>query len=143
MSAFAAIDPYEFSREEYQARFKTLTEELRCPKCQNNNLADSNAPIAADMRREVHRMLEEGGSDQAIVDYMVDRYGDFVRYRPRQDASTALLWYGPVGLLVGGIVVILVVTRKRKATDVSSGVSSAALNQQRLKHLLDCDNRAG
>ena len=77
--ARAAIDTYEFKDEAERERFRVLTEELRCPKCQNQNIADSNAPIATDLRREIFRMLEEGKGDDEIVDYLVARYGDFVR----------------------------------------------------------------
>src|SRR5690606_30584825 len=91
-SAQAAIDTYEFGSDSERARFRQLTEELRCPKCQNQNIADSNAPIATDLRREIFRMLEEGKSDDEIVDYLVDRYGDFVRYKPPVNARTLLLW---------------------------------------------------
>jgi len=101
-TAQAAIDTYEFRDEAERERYRTLTEELRCPKCQNQNIADSNAPIAMDLRQEIFRMLEEGKSNDQIVDYLVDRYGDFVRYKPPVNAKTMLLWYGPVGLLVLG-----------------------------------------
>ena len=97
--ANAAIDTYEFKDEGERARFRTLTEELRCPKCQNQNIADSNAPIATDLRREIFRMLEEGQSNAQIVDFLVLRYGDFVLYKPPVNARTYLLWYGPFVLL--------------------------------------------
>jgi cytochrome c-type biogenesis protein CcmH len=80
--------------------FRELTKELRCPKCQNQDIADSNAPIAADLRKEIFRMLGEGKDNQQIIDFMVDRYGDFVRYKPALNAKTALLWFGPAGLLL-------------------------------------------
>ncbi|WP_372438935.1 cytochrome c-type biogenesis protein, partial [Pandoraea sputorum] len=97
-------------------RFAELTGDLRCPKCQNQDIADSNAPIAADLRKEIYRLLEEGRSNRQIVDYMVDRYGEFVRYKPTLTARTWLLWFGPAGLLiVGGAVVALIVRRRRLA----------------------------
>ncbi|RML38486.1 Cytochrome c-type bioproteinsis protein CycL, partial [Pseudomonas syringae pv. maculicola] len=80
-----------------RARYSELTRELRCPKCQNQDIADSNAPIAADLRKEIYRMLGEGQSNQKIIDFMVDRYGDFVRYKPSLNARTWLLWFGPAG----------------------------------------------
>jgi cytochrome c-type biogenesis protein CcmH len=80
--AQAAIDTYEFAKEGDRERFRELTKELRCPKCQNQDIADSNAPIAADLRKEIFRMLGEGKDNQQIIDFMVDRYGDFVRYKP-------------------------------------------------------------
>ena len=104
--AHAAIDTYEFANDAERARFRELTQELRCPKCQNQDLADSNAPIATDLRREIFRMLGEGKDNQQIIDFMVDRYGDFVRYKPALTSKTVVLWFGPLALLVGGVVVI-------------------------------------
>ncbi len=101
----AAIESYEFQNEEQRARYQQLSEELRCPKCQNQNLADSDAQIAADLRRELHAQLMAGKSDEAIVEFMRERYGDFVLYKPRVQRNTLLLWLGPVALLtlVGGL----------------------------------------
>ncbi|WP_076720498.1 cytochrome c-type biogenesis protein [Motiliproteus sp. MSK22-1] len=135
----AAIDTYNFANEENRKQFKTLTDELRCPKCQNQNLADSNSPIAADMRREIHRMVEEGQSNQQVVDFMVARYGDFVRYRPKRDSSTALLWYGPIVLLVVGALVVLVISRRRSAEVSKPNPNLADSDQERLKRLLGED----
>lgn len=87
--AHAAIDAYAFRDDAERARYSELTRELRCPKCQNQDIADSNAPIAADLRKEIYRMLGEGQSNQQIIDFMVDRYGDFVRYKPSLTARTA------------------------------------------------------
>nr|WP_067287512.1 cytochrome c-type biogenesis protein [Marinobacterium profundum] len=114
LTAQAAIDSFEFRDEATRERFYSLTAELRCPKCQNQNIADSNSPIAQDLRNEIHRMLQQGDSDQEIVDFMVARYGEFVLYRPRVTAQTLVLWYGPFGLLAIGVVVIVVMTRRRK-----------------------------
>ena len=135
--AHAAIDAYEFRDDAERARYAELTKELRCPKCQNQDIADSNAPIAADLRKEIFRMLGEGQSNQQIIDFMVDRYGDFVRYKPALSSKTWLLWFGPAGLLIGGLVVIgvIVVRRRgqgREETDVLSDEE-----RQRLANLLD------
>src|SRR6195952_5908236 len=112
--AQAAIDSYEFRDEAERARYGELTRELRCPKCQNQDIADSNAPIAADLRKEIYRMLGEGKDNQQIIDFMVDRYGDFVRYKPSLNSRTWLLWFGPAGLLLGGLLVIgFIVVRRR------------------------------
>lgn len=113
MSLFAAIDVYQFKDEEKQARFQQLTAELRCPKCQNQNLADSNAEIAKDLRTKVYQMLEADKSDDAIVKYMLERYGEFVLYEPRLTAQTFLLWYGPALLLLIGLVTIALIVRYR------------------------------
>ena len=135
--AHAAIDAYAFRDEAERARYAELTKELRCPKCQNQDIADSNAPIAADLRREIYRMLGEGQSNQQIIDFMVDRYGDFVRYKPALSARTWLLWFGPAGQLAGGVLVIAVIVARRRrqgreAVDVLSDEE-----RQRLAHLLD------
>lgn len=113
----AAIDTYEFKDDVTRERFQSLASELRCPKCQNQNIADSNSPIAKDLREELHRMLEDGANDQQVVDFMVGRYGEFVLYRPRMSEQTYLLWYGPAVLLLIGVVVVLLVSGKRKKVD--------------------------
>jgi cytochrome c-type biogenesis protein CcmH len=84
-----------------------LTQTLRCPKCQNQDIADSNAPIAADLRREVYQLIVQGKTDQQITDFMVARYGDFVRYKPALNKRTWILWYGPLALLILGLSVVL------------------------------------
>ena len=86
-----------------EARLKVMSQELRCLVCQNSTLADSDAPLAEDLRKEIRTQMRAGKSDQEIVDYLVTRYGDFVRYRPPVNSNTALLWFGPfLILLVGG-----------------------------------------
>ncbi|MHC3827025.1 cytochrome c-type biogenesis protein [Pseudomonas sp. G3-19] len=135
--AHAAIDTYEFAKEGDRERFRELTKELRCPKCQNQDIADSNAPIAADLRKEIFRMLGEGKDNQQIIDFMVDRYGDFVRDKPALNAKTALLWFGPAGLLFGGLVVIAVIVRRRRAHRTETPPSLSTEERQRLDQLLD------
>ncbi len=136
--AHAAIDTYEFANDAERARFRELTQELRCPKCQNQDLADSNAPIATDLRREIYRMLGEGKDNQQIIDFMVDRYGDFVRYKPPLTSKTAVLWFGPLALLLGGVVVIgVIVGRRRRTARTEDSDTLSAEERQRLKTLLD------
>lgn len=135
--AHGAIDTYEFSNDAERDRFRELTKELRCPKCQNQDIADSNAPIATDLRREIFRMLGEGKDNQQIIDFMVDRYGDFVRYKPALTAKTAILWFGPLGLLVGGFVVIGVIVGRRRTQRAESADTLSAEERQRLGTLLD------
>lgn len=136
--AQAAIDAYEFRDEAERARYRTLVEELRCPKCQNQNIADSNAPIAMDLRREIFRMLEENKSNDEIVEYLVDRYGDFVRYKPPVNAKTLLLWYGPAGLLVLGFgVLAMILMRRRRAGSASASQTLSEAERARLATLLD------
>lgn len=135
--ARAAIDTYEFRHEAERERFRTLTEELRCPKCQNQNIADSNAPIATDLRREIFRMLEEGRSNDEIVDFLVMRYGDFVRYKPPMDARTYLLWFGPAALLGGGLLLLgVLVVRRRRVENAPEQAALSATESERLSALL-------
>ncbi|WP_373388140.1 cytochrome c-type biogenesis protein [Pseudomonas alcaligenes] len=135
--ARAAIDTYEFKDEVERERFRSLTEELRCPKCQNQNIADSNAPIATDLRREIYRMLDDGRSDKEIVDFLVMRYGDFVMYKPPLDSRTWLLWYGPFGLLgLGAVVLCVLVLRRRKVERAPAQVALSAAERERLDALL-------
>lgn len=136
--AQAAIDAYEFESEDERQRYRTLVEELRCPKCQNQNIADSNAPIAMDLRREIFRMLEEGQSNEQIVDYLVDRYGDFVRYKPPVNLKTLALWYGPIAMLVVGFgVLALILRRRRHAGDSGAQNTLSEAERERLATLLD------
>ncbi|AZD28406.1 cytochrome c-type biogenesis protein [Pseudomonas chlororaphis] len=137
--AHAAIDTYEFANDAERERFRELTKELRCPKCQNQDIADSNAPIAADLRKEIFRMLGEGKDNQQIIDFMVDRYGDFVRYKPALTGKTALLWFGPAGLLLGGVGIIAVIVRRRRVERSDSPSTLSAEERQRLDQLLDKD----
>lgn len=136
LAAQAAIDTYEFETEAQRQRFYELSGELRCPKCQNQNIADSNAPIATDMRREVHRLLNEGQSDEQIVQFMVSRYGDFVRYRPGLTSQTLVLWFAPLFFGVVGIVVLLILVRKRRHAAASADAHLSEDEQRRLHELL-------
>jgi cytochrome c-type biogenesis protein CcmH len=102
--------PPRFANTAEETRFHALVSELRCVMCQNQSLADSNAQIARDLRREVLVLMRQGKTDREIQDYLVARYGEFVLYRPRIEASTWLLWFGPpLLLLLGGFVVARVV----------------------------------
>jgi cytochrome c-type biogenesis protein CcmH len=109
----AAQEPLGFDDPAQEARYKALTEELRCTVCQNQNLADSDAPLAQDLRREIHKMMTAGRSDAEIKTFLVERYGDFVLYRPPMQGNTLALWAIPGVLLFGGAVVVLFVVRGR------------------------------
>ena len=135
--AFAAIDTYEFKDEASRERFQQLVAELRCPKCQNQNLADSNSPIASDLRREVYKMVETGESDEQIVDFMVARYGEFVLYRPRVTSNTWVLWYGPFALIALGAGVVWLLTRKRKSVQKKEDKSLSDIEKSKLNSLLN------
>jgi len=128
----AAIENQDFNDESERVRFYQLTRELRCPKCQNQDIADSNAPIAADLRREIRRLLGEGQTNEQITAHMVSRYGEFVRYKPALNRHTLLLWFGPALLLAIGLLglLIMIVRRKRALTQSAalSGDEQARLN---------------
>ena len=114
----ARIETYPFATPEDEARYQVLTEELRCLVCQNQNLADSNAELAQDLRRQAYEMVQAGNSSDEIVDYMVQRYGDFVLYRPPLRPATLLLWLGPFALLLFSIVFLLAYIRRRASNDI-------------------------
>jgi len=112
--------PLQFQDSTEEARFHALTSELRCVMCQNQSLADSNAQIAHDLRREVLKLMREGKSNEEVVAFLVQRYGEFVRYKPAMEPSTWLLWFGPVLLLFGGGFVVFRIVRARGRHDVTA-----------------------
>lgn len=135
LTAHAVIETYQFDTPELRDRYHVFVKELRCPKCQNQNLEDSNAGVAADLRREVHRLLHEGYSDDEIYDYMVARYGEFVLYRPRASGITLYLWLAPAILLMLAIgTVAMIVKRSSQQRDE---LSSDAASRERLKRVLN------
>lgn len=139
-SALAAIDTYEFADKAEQERYRKLVEQLRCPKCQNQNIADSNAEISLDMRDLTYEMMfERGKTDEEIVEYLVARYGDFVRYKPPVDKRTLFLWYGPFALLALALLVLLVIVlRRRREVANPQGTSGlSAQEQQRIAQLIE------
>ncbi len=108
-----AIEPMPFKDHAQELRFQHLTHQLRCPMCQNETLADSNAPIARDLRNQIFRMMQAGKSDEQIKQYLVARYSEFVLYDPPLSSGTWLLWFGPLLILLGGAGVMLAVIRQR------------------------------
>lgn len=139
MPAAAVIESYDFANDAERARYQHFIDELRCPKCQNQNLAGSNSPIAADLRRELHRMIAAGSNDDYIVNFMVARYGEFVLYRPRLDRNTAILWSMPaiLGLMGFAVIVIILRNQRRRAADVVMNAPLTAAEQQQMKALLE------
>lgn len=129
----ADIDVYEFKDEAQHAQYQQLAKELRCPKCQNQNIADSNAPIAKDMRHQVYQMTLEGKSSSEIVAFMVDRFGEFVVYTPRFDFSTWLLWLGPAVIGILGVLVVVLMARRK--VESSDSILSAE-ESEKLKKIL-------
>jgi cytochrome c-type biogenesis protein CcmH len=124
----------------FEQRLKTLEEELRCLVCQNQSLADSNAPLAEDLRREVRALATAGKNDQEIREFLVARYGDFVLYKPPVKTTTWLLWFGPFALLLGGGVVWWLILRRRGfRAQKPSAVDDAAVEAgvERARALLD------
>lgn len=134
------VDTYEFKSPANQKRGLELAHSLRCPQCQNQNLVDSNSPVASDLRLEVFKMVDQGMNDQAIIEFMTSRYGDFVLYKPRMEAKTYILWLGPIGLLLIGLGVAYVFIRKQRINGGASQEISAE-DQEALDALLKRDNK--
>ncbi|GLQ32378.1 cytochrome c-type biogenesis protein [Litoribrevibacter albus] len=136
--ANAVIEILEFDSQAEKERYQTLIDELRCPKCQNQNLADSNAQIAVDLRNKVRELIDAGKNDEEIKAHLVARYGDFVLYRPEVKKETYVLWFGPAILLVFGalVVVIVLVANKRKASKNEPQAEPEEERQARLNKLL-------
>lgn len=135
LSAIASpVDTFTFPDETMRIRFNELSKELRCPKCQNQNLADSNSPIAEDLRLEIYDMLKDGKSDREIVDFMVYRYGDFVRYRPDVNPTTYVLWFSPVVLVLFGLGIVIYIIRRKPQAKQQKALS--AEQKQKLDSLL-------
>ncbi len=139
LSAHAAIDTYEFQNKAEQERYRNLVEQLRCPKCQNQNIADSDAEISLDMRDLTYEMMfKQDRSDEEIVQHLVERYGDFVRYKPPVDKRTLFLWYSPIVLLVLALLSlgVLVLRRRKVVTSAQAGGGLTDAEQQRIAELL-------
>lgn len=136
-SSFAAIEVHEFDNDVDRKRYQTFIDEMRCPKCQNQNLSGTNSPIAEDLRRELVFMIKDGKSDKEIVDFMVERYGEFILYRPRLSASTVLLWGAPIFLLISGVVMLLLIVRKRRRLEVEVDAGLSSADRERLASLLN------
>jgi cytochrome c-type biogenesis protein CcmH len=114
-AAFGQASEVANANPDTERRLKHLAEELRCLVCQNQTIADSNASLAVDLRNQIRGQIAAGRSDTQIRDYMVERYGDFVLYRPPLKATTLALWLGPLALLLGGIASYVVIVRRRKS----------------------------
>jgi cytochrome c-type biogenesis protein CcmH len=135
-SAQATIETYTFATPAQEQAYKHLIDELRCLVCQNQNLADSNAELAQDLRRKTYEMVKAGKGDGEILDYMVQRYGDFVLYRPPLKGTTLALWVGPFLILAIGVgVLIRVITRRRNDTAETDDAAELA----RVERLLAAD----
>jgi cytochrome c-type biogenesis protein CcmH len=113
-----------FDDPELQARYEKIIDEVRCLKCQNQTIKDSNAFLASDLRREIRRMIEEGMTDDEIFDFLVERYGDFALYRPRASGKTLVLWVAPAVFLLGGGIVLINIVRRRMALPIGDESNS-------------------
>ncbi|MDH3757321.1 MAG: cytochrome c-type biogenesis protein CcmH [Gammaproteobacteria bacterium] len=113
-----------FDDPELQARYEHIIEEVRCLKCQNQSIKDSNAFLAGDLRREIRRMLSEGKTDAEIYDFLVARYGEFALYRPRMSGKTLVLWVAPIVLLLAGGFVLVNILRRRMAIPMESDAAA-------------------
>jgi len=133
MTLYAAIYAFEFDDPRKEQRFKQLSEELRCLVCQNQNLADSGAGLALDLRKELHRMVSADASDDEIKNFMVSRYGDFVLYDPPVKATTYLLWFGPFVLGLFAIIILMRIIRNQ-GSETTQTLSTD--EQQRAQQLL-------
>lgn len=134
VSLNAAVEIKQFSNAEQEQRYKHIINELRCLVCQNQNISDSNAGLAQDLRKQVYKMIIAGENDAAIFDFMVTRYGDFVLYRPPFKMTTLLLWLGPFIILVLGIFVLVRFIRQREKMIVKELSSN---DKEKLKKLLN------
>lgn len=134
---------YPFDNQQDTERFNQLAEDLRCPKCQNQNLADSNAPVARDMRDKVYELMQQGKTDDEVVGYMVDRYGDFVRYNPPMRAETFLLWFGPAILFVFGLILLIGIRRSSKNTSNQPLTAEEKAKLEQLKNAAQRSSEKG
>ena len=136
--AASVFEPRGFTSPEHEERYHALIDELRCLVCQNQTIADSNADLASDLRREVYRMVEEGQSAEEIAGFMVARYGDFVLYRPPLQGGTVLLWAGPFLLVALGLAVLALHLRRRRrapAPPIDEGA------RERLRRIMEAEDR--
>ena len=127
-------EPMTFETEEQEVRYQRLIRELRCTVCQNQNLIESNAPLANDLRRQIALMVNDGADTNEIIDYMVARYGDFVLFRPPMKGTTYLLWFGPGAMLVIGLGILGTILWRRR-TQVGS-IPLSADEEERLRRIL-------
>lgn len=143
-SSIATAAPVEFNQfdnPQQEADYKTLIAELRCPQCQNNNIADSNATIATDMRAKTLELLKQGKSKDEVVSYMIERYGNFVTYNPPITPATILLWVMPVLLILFGIGLVLSRKKKTQAVGNSQSVAKSTIDQARLDKILNKEEK--
>jgi len=135
-AALGRVEVHQFDNPAQEARYNKLIAELRCLVCQNQNLADSNAELAVDLRRKTYEMVKQDKTEQEIANYMVDRYGEFVLYRPPLNSNTLLLWVGPFSILLIGVSLLIRTIAKRRR-ETAASVNDATLKTA--ASLLDTD----
>ena len=133
MASWSSVDAYTFTSPQQEARFRHLTEELRCPRCQNESLAGSDAPIARDLKDRTYIMLQAGKSDAQIRSFLIARYGDFITYKPPLRPGTLVLWVGPWLLLIA---VVAVLWRSIRRKNIQGLPVLDPAEQERLQKLL-------
>lgn len=136
LQANVTLESFTFATPGEKQRFKDVIEELRCLVCQNQSLIDSDAELAHDLRAEVYEMMQAGNSDAQIVDFLVERYGDFVLYNPPVKPSTWLIWFGPFVLL---LVAILLLVRSLRRQQRATRAEISAADRQRINRILSND----
>jgi cytochrome c-type biogenesis protein CcmH len=129
-----AVDYHQLPNPEQQKAYESIISELRCLVCQNQTIADSNAELAADLRRQVYEMLQQGKSKDDVLQFMTERYGDFVLYNPPFKAKTGLLWLGPLLFLIIGLAMIMWIIRRKKQAPVTAIDKD---KQEKIRRLLD------
>ena len=133
MSVAAPIETFKFESAETEKIFHKLSEEIRCLVCQNQNIAESNADLAKDLRLEIYTMLSAGKSEEEIVDFMVQRYGDYVLYRPPFKPMTWLLWFGPIIIFAFGLVYVVRLMKSQSSAEQPASLSDEEV--ERIKNL--------
>lgn len=134
------LQAYQFEEPAKEALFRELINELRCPKCQNQSIADSNADLSKDLRDKTYEMVKNGATKQEVLDYMRARYGDFVHYKPPVTVGTSILWWGPLAVLVIGLFVILIRLRQQKEESIEMTAADKA-RLEALKQMRDDGDR--
>jgi cytochrome c-type biogenesis protein CcmH len=136
VQAYAAIDNYTFADPKQEQLFYDLSKQLRCPKCQNQNIADSNSQLAQDLRRKTYELVKQGKSEQQVIDYMVARFGNFVSYDPPLTPATLFLWLGPLAFVLFGFYFLLSQIKRQNKVDSRLGKHET----KRLQKILGSSN---
>ncbi|WP_372626282.1 cytochrome c-type biogenesis protein CcmH [Arsukibacterium sp.] len=138
MPAYATEEALQFENETQRQLYQQLTAELRCPQCQNQNIADSNAVVSVDMRQKTYDMIKQGGNRDDVLDYMINRYGNFVHYQPPLNRYTLLLWLAPLLMLLA-LVALQLKRRRQQADEFSTDAAAEAASGQSGSAKLDAE----